>query len=229
MATLYLIGTPIGNIKDVSLRMLGVLRQMNYFFVEDSRKARLLLKLLKIDSRGKTIIAYDRQAETKKLGQLLSLLDAGWDVGLLTEAGMPGIADPGTYAVKLVRQTRHNIEVIPGVSALSCALSLCGFEADKSLFVGFLPKKSPDKTRLFLKIKQTMFEKQLLVVFFESPVRIKETVGLLKKLFAEAWIFLGRELTKKNQQLIWSKLEQLKLEKFVSRGEYTGVLWLKKE
>lgn len=228
MATLYLIGTPIGNIGDVSLRMLQVLQKVNYFFVEDSRKSKLLFQLLKIDSSGKTIISYYRQVETKKLEKLLLLLESGQDVGLMTEAGMPGIADPGVYALKSVKQAGHSVEIIPGPSALTVALSLCGFEVGKSLFIGFLPKKSAEKRKLFLKIKESMFTNQLLLVFFESPLRVRQTTLLIKELFADNWIFWGRELTKKNQELIWSRVKQLDETKLINKGEYTGVLWLKK-
>jgi len=231
--TLYILGSPIGNLNDVSYRYLEVLSKLKYLVVEDTNKARKLLQLLqkrypdqKLDN--KELIAYYREVESKRITQILNLLKEGRLVGLLSEAGMPGISDPGNLLVDSVQRYGFSIEPVPGPSALTTALSLSGFSGKYCLFLGFIPKTQKDKRKLFQQIDHHNLAQSLNVVFFESPKRIRESVSICQDLWPKARLFLGNDLTKKNQSLVWSRLDKINLEQIKEKGEYTGVLYLKK-
>jgi len=232
MSTLYLLSSPIGNLEDVSARFLRHLGETEYLLVEDVHKALTLLQGLSkrystLDISKKKLIPYRRENEYMKVGEVVGILDEGKNVALLTDAGVPAVSDPGSILVSSLKRSGHTIEIVPGPSALTAALAVCGFDAGVVSFIAFLPKKENDIRRLLEKVLNDALRNQLLV-FFESPKRIRETVAILKKMTPESTLFLGRELTKINEELLWSKLKELDEQTLSEKGEYVGVLSYKK-
>lgn len=228
----YILGTPIGNIADISFRFLETITKLEYLIVEDTRKTLSLLKALtekhpEYDFNNKSLISYYKGNESKKITKIMNLLQEGHSLGLLSDAGMPGISDPGAEIIASIRRANYSIKVIPGPSALTTALSLSGFQAKQTLFVGFLAKKTKDKQKLFKKIINNPLSSSLSLVFFESPKRIRETISLVKENFPLTRLFLGRDLTKQTEQLIWAKTKEINPKDLVEKGEYTGVLFIK--
>jgi len=227
----YLIATPIGNLKDVSLRFLTTVSQLNYLVVEDTRQTAKLLQLLKAQFLQyqlwpKQLIRCDQHTERQIVDQVFSLLQKKQAVGLLTDAGMPNIADPGSYLVKQLSQQGVNIELLPGPSALTAAMSLCGFEAQMTLFIGFWPKKVKSILKTIEALYSSKQCKSLNLVFFESPLRVHKTCQLLAQTYNQAQFFLGRELTKKFQTLTWFKASEFDKQQIKPKGEYTVVVHL---
>jgi len=229
---LFVIGTPLGRLDDVSNHFLEMVSQLEVLAVEDTRRAAQLLQLLQskypdLSLWPKKLMSYYREKERSASPEVLNILRQGQNVGLLSDAGMPGISDPGAYLVKAVREAGFKIEVVAGPSAPTIALSLCGFESALTVFVGFLPKSTSKLSKMINSLLESGYSKSLNLVFFESPYRITKTVAQLFKTFPQSQLFLGRELTKKFQELIW--LDQSNFGKIVlsSKGEYTGVLNLK--
>jgi len=229
---LYVIGTPIGRLDDISFHFLETVAGLGVLAVEDTRSAAQLLQLLQAKYPGyslwpKKLLSYYREKERSTSSEVLELLKQGECVGLLSEAGMPGVSDPGAYLVKAVREAGLKVDLVAGPSAPTIALSLCGFESGLTLFVGFLPKSSSKLTNLLHSALESGYSKSLNLIFFESPYRITKTVANIFKVFPQAQLFLGRELTKKFQELLW--LDETNFQKIVlsAKGEYTGVLNLK--
>src|SRR5699024_3696307 len=144
-ATLFLVATPIGNLDDFSIRATEVLRSVSYIACEDTRKSGRLLKNYQIKARK---FSFHNHNEHQKVDYLISLLDAQQDVALITDAGMPGISDPGFLASRAAHQAGHRVSVIPGPDAATTALAASGLPCDKYFFEGFLPVKKGRQTRL---------------------------------------------------------------------------------
>jgi 16S rRNA (cytidine1402-2'-O)-methyltransferase len=231
MATLYIVGTPIGNSQDISFRAVAILNRIRFICSEDSRVTqRLFAAVQKYDiplqRTEKVFIRGDERSLYQAAGRVLALLSEGEDVALVSDRGMPAIADPGAQIVRSAAQAGHQIEAIPGGSALTTALSLSGFRYEQALFVGFVPKKTAQKQRFFHKTIDNI-QTTTAVVFFEAPGRIHDTLSVLAKLYPQGEIFIGRELTKKNQQLVWSVLSTLEIASLRPQGEFTAVLLVK--
>ena len=208
MAELYLVSTPIGNRHDITLRALEFFNQLDYLLCEDTRKTKQLLEFYEI-KKMPTLISFYESVEEQKIPQVISWLKAGKSVGLVTNAGTPLISDPG---FKLVREcVKENIQVvpIPGASALLAALVVSGLPTDKFTFLGFLPKKVGKKEKLLKEAKYT-------VIAYESPYRIIKTLELLQKLMPEKQVVICRELTKKFEEVVRGRPEEL-LEKMRDR------------
>jgi 16S rRNA (cytidine1402-2'-O)-methyltransferase len=231
--TFYVLGSPLGNLGDVSYRFITIISELDYLVAEDTKKAGQLMQLLaqrynQPKLLNKKMMAYFREVEGKRIEQVIALLQQGQNVGLLSEAGMPGIADPGNLLVDAVQRYGFPVEVIPGPSALTTALSLCGYSGTYSIFLGFLPKKKSEQLKLWQKAFQLNLNKAYQVVFYESAKRIRETVKIIQSIKPQGKIFLGREMTKQNQQLIWTNLKQLNPDSLVEKGEYTGIVFVNK-
>ncbi|HAC16927.1 MAG TPA: 16S rRNA (cytidine(1402)-2'-O)-methyltransferase [Bacteroidetes bacterium] len=193
MATLYVIGTPIGNLNDISKRAIEVLNEVSGVACEDTRTTGFLLQHLGLK---KQLFSFHAHNEHAKIDQLINYLVSGNDVALVSDAGMPGISDPGFLAVRKAHETGITVSVIPGPSAVLTALVASGLPSDRFCFEGFLPQKKGRKTRLEL-LKQ----EDRTMVLFESPHRI---VKLIKECIAifgpERLACFGRELTKKFEE-----------------------------
>lgn len=219
---LYIVATPIGNLGDISSRALEVLRKVDLVIAEDTRVINKLLMHFEIK---KNVLSYHQQSpENKKLDILQHLLN-GIDIALVTDAGTPGISDPGNELVSFLTQANSEIKTvpIPGPSSLTAALSVSGFDVSKFLFIGFWPKKKSAK--LIEEIKNLNCP----IVFFDSPYRILKTLDILANgLGEEKQIFVARELTKIYETTYRGSIKEVK-EKMASdtiKGEIVCVLGL---
>lgn len=226
---LYFLGVPIGRLADVSIHFLEVITQLHYLAVEDTRSAGSFLALLekqfpKYNWQPKKLISCYRQKERQATAKILQLVQDGHKVGFMSEAGMPGISDPGNYLLTEARLKDITIEVVPGVSALTLALSLSGFDADLTVFMGFFPKKTNKLSDYLLTFKTQKFAKSFNLVFFQSPFRIRKTCQYLFEIFPNSQLFLGREMTKKFEEHLWFTKVSFGKKNLIEKGEYTGVL-----
>lgn len=192
---LYLVATPIGNREDITIRALRTLRFVDIIFAEDTRKARVFLDLFRIK---KPIDSYFEQNQKEKASKIVKLIQQGKKVALITEAGTPSISDPGFCAVR--ECIRHNLEVeiIPGVSAVTAAMAVSGLAPDRFFFAGFLPRK-PGKR---LKALQELLEINATIVLYESPQRMGQLLSELADSVPERKIVIAKEMTKLHQQII---------------------------
>ncbi len=208
MAEIYIVSTPIGNRQDITLRALEIFTKLDYLLCEDTRKTKQLLDFYQIKPLP-ILVSFYEPVEEQKIPEVIVWLKAGKSVGLVTNAGTPLISDPG---FKLVREcVKENIQVvpIPGASALLAALVVSGLPTDKFTFLGFLPKKAGKKEKLLKEAKYT-------VIAYESPYRIIKTLELLQKLMPEKQVVICRELTKKFEEVVRGRPEEL-LEKMRDR------------
>lgn len=227
----YILASPIGNLKDISINFLETVSKINYLVSEDTRQTAKLLQLLQQDYPNyslwpKHLLRSDQYSEHQVTEQILNLLK-NESVGLLTDAGMPAVSDPGAFLIKTVKDEGFALEILPGPSALTAAMSLCGYEACFTWFVGFWPKKSQSLLKSINKVIETNQKSSLNLVFFESPLRIHKTCHLLASKFPQAQFFIGRELTKKFQTLIWFQAKDIDKQVFKPKGEYSVVINLK--
>jgi 16S rRNA (cytidine1402-2'-O)-methyltransferase len=218
---LTIVGTPIGNMMDITIRALRALRECDVVIAEDTRRTKKLLKFFNID--GKQLISYGLHNQLKSVPFILNLLKEGKKLCLVTDSGMPCVADPGGFLVDACWRSGIELDVTPGPSALTSALALCGFDSSRVFFTGFLPR-GKKRRKLFRDIKG----KKMLFVFFESATRISETLSDAMDIFGNCDIFIGREMTKVFQQLFRGKISDA-VESFKqTKGELTVVLYLKK-
>ena len=211
---LYIVATPIGNLEDITLRAVNVLKSVDMVFCEDTREA---LKLLNHLGIKKTLVSYYKDNESRRLKKAVELLLEGRDIALISDRGTPGISDP---AYLLVREAyRYNIKVVPvpGASALPAAMSACGLPTDRFSFFGFVPRK--DRKRL--KFLSSLAEREETLVFFESVHRIKDTLGAVSEVFPEREMALCRELTKKFEEIKVGKAADV-CEEYRSREDLKG-------
>ena len=222
---LYIVATPIGNLEDITLRALRVLKEADLIFAEDTRVAKKLLAHFGI---GTPIAKRHTRDEQKAAEELIIALDAGKNVALISDAGMPGISDPGAFIVAQVRKKLPDIkiEAVPGPSALAAAISVAGISANEFLFFGFLPHKKGRET-LFKEIAAS----ERAVVFYESPHRILRTLESLKKFAPKKKITICRELTKIYEEVIGGTATELLdfSEKYPEkvRGEFVVIVSVK--
>jgi 16S rRNA (cytidine1402-2'-O)-methyltransferase len=212
LSNLYIVGTPIGNLEDLTFRALKTLKEVDFIFSEDTRVSRKLLN--KYEVHTKLISIYK---PNKKLNSdyFLELLNSN-DIAFISDAGMPGISDPGGEFVYLARKNDHNIVTIPGVSSLTSAFSVSGIESKGFTFLGFLPKSDKQKINLLSKSNET----NLPVIIFESPRRIKSTLEFLKEEFDIQNIFIGKELTKIYETTFYGEINEA-INKFSKeKGEF---------
>ncbi len=215
--TLYVVSLPIGNLKDITLRALEILKNIKFIACEDTRSLKKILNYYKCES--KKLISLYRDVEKKKSEKILELLKRGEDVVLVSEAGTPGISDPGAYIINLAHKNRIKIEPIPGPSAITCALSVSGIVLDRGfIFLGFLPKKLEEQKNLLSNLPNNFP-----IILFISPHQMKKTLKNLLKILGNRECFLARELTKLHEELLWTNLEELeKRENFL--GEITLII-----
>jgi len=214
---LFIVSTPIGNLEDITLRALRVLREVDRIAAEDSRHVRKLLTHYGI---SKKVSSYYQNRERTKAQELLKLLLSGSSVALVSDAGTPGISDPGTAIIR--EAVARDIEVVPilGASAVLVALSVCGFRTDRFVFEGFLPRKK-GKRQKFLR---SLTQEDRTIILFESPHRILATLTELSEIFAGRRIVLARELTKKFEEFLRGTPEEILEElsnRRVIKGEFT--------
>lgn len=196
---LFVVSTPIGNLEDITLRALRVLKEVNLIAAEDTRKTGILLKHFQIKNR---ITSYHDFNKEKKTPYLLKELKSGKDIAIVSDAGTPGISDPCFYLVKRAIKEEIRIVPVPGSSALLSALVVSGLPTDRFVFEGFLSFKKTKKNK---RLKELSSEKRTLI-FFESPYRLVQTLKNLNEVFGEREIVVAREITKKFEEIIRGKI-----------------------
>ncbi|MCI0801067.1 MAG: 16S rRNA (cytidine(1402)-2'-O)-methyltransferase [Chloroflexi bacterium] len=216
MPTLYIVGTPIGNLEDLTPRAARVLAEVSLVAAEDTRVTRRLLSHLGIRPRT---TSFHQHNWRDKLEGVLAELDHG-DVALVTDAGMPGISDPGSELVAAAAQAGFKVEVVPGPSAVTAALALSGFPGDAFLFLGFLPRRKKDRQA---RLREAVASAVPLVLF-EAPHRLRATLADLDTVFDDRPLAVCRELTKLHEEVFRGTAAQA-LEHFDSpRGEVVLVV-----
>jgi 16S rRNA (cytidine1402-2'-O)-methyltransferase len=193
MGTLYVVGTPIGNLEDLTPRAARVLGEVDLVAAEDTRRTRRLLTHLGI---SKPLLSVHADAERGRAAQVIDALRDG-DVALCTDAGMPSISDPGAHLVDRVRDAGHGLAVIPGPSAVTAALALSGFNADRFVFLGFLPRKASEIARAV----GALAVETRTAVAFESPYRLVKALDIIAEALPERRCAVARELTKVHEEL----------------------------
>jgi len=218
--TLYVCGTPIGNLQDITIRALDVFRNVDLIAAEDTRRTRKLLAHFEIPTKT---ISYHEHNEFSRAPQLIEMIKEGKQVALVTDAGMPGISDPGAHLVDCALSNNLKVVSIPGPSAVITALSVSGFSADEFTFVGFLPRKGKRREEAL----ESLAQETRVAVIYESPYRLTRTLSdLVSVLGGDRKVVVTRELTKLHEEIIKGTLEEVR-EEFSQRtikGEITIVV-----
>lgn len=198
---LYLVGTPIGNLGDITLRAIDTLKKVDLILAEDTRQTLKLLNHLEI---SKPQISYHRHNEKDKIEEVKKLLDSGKQIALVSDAGMPRISDPGEALVETLIDKGYKVEVIPGVTALTTAIAYTNFDSDTFTFEGFLPMRP---TRRRERLESLKYETRTMV-FYEAPHKILYTLKDIYKHLGERRICIARELTKLHEECRYSTLTE---------------------
>jgi len=208
---IYIISTPIGNLKDITLRAKETLEKVDIVLAEDTRVAKKLLDAYDIK---KEIIRFDEYADESKFNLIENLIDSNNDLAFVSDAGTPNISDPGA---KLVRHFKDRVEIIPipGVSALGTLISIADLPMDKFTFMGFPPAKKKRK-----KFFEEVFKSKYPVIIYESPHRIKKTLDELKEL-EDFECIIGRELTKKFETVYYGRISEINVQE---KGEFVLII-----
>lgn len=193
-AGLYVVGTPIGNLGDVTLRALDTLRAVDVILAEDTRISSRLLARYEI---RKPLISHHKFNEKSRIDDVIARIENGDAVALITDSGMPAVSDPGARLVRACRERGLPVTSAPGPSALATAMALCGFDSTGYVFGGFLPHKSGARKRMLAQLAQA----RLPIVLYESPYRLLKLMGEIDETFGAVEVFVGRELTKKFEEL----------------------------
>jgi 16S rRNA (cytidine1402-2'-O)-methyltransferase len=190
---LYVVATPIGNLDDITLRALQVLKSADVIAAEDTRHSGNLLRHFEI---RKPLVSYHEHNEAMRSAELAERLAAGENVALITDAGMPGLSDPGARLIRKCIEQNLPFTIIPGASSIVTALAGSGFSLEKFCFRGFLPVKSGQRERELL----AAAEREETTIFFESPYRILKTLAACAEIMADRQLCVARELTKKFEE-----------------------------
>jgi 16S rRNA (cytidine1402-2'-O)-methyltransferase len=200
--TLYLVATPIGNLEDITLRALRVLRECNMVAAEDTRRTGQLLRHFKI---AKPLLSYFQFNEARRTGEIIERLRHGEKIALVTDAGSPGVSDPSERIVKATIAAGFRVEAVPGACALVTALTASGLPTDEFHFLGFLPHKSSQRRSKLESLRAVAGT----LVFYESPYRVEKLLGEVNEIFPGREVVLARELTKKFEEFLRGKPAEL--------------------
>ncbi len=222
MGNLYVVATPIGNLSDITLRALDILKSVDYIACEDTRQT---IKLLNHYEIKKKLVAYHKFNELSKSNFIIDDLKSGMDVAIVTDAGTPCISDPGYIVIKKAREENINVFAVPGASAVISSLSVSGIDTSSFAFVGFLPV---DNTKFNEEIDKIKESKIYTFVIYESPKRIVKLFGKLIEVFPQATVFVASDLTKLHERGFFGTIEdvyeQMKNDSNIEKGEYAIVL-----
>jgi len=227
MPVLYIIATPIGNLEDISLRALRILREVKLIAAEDTRTTRRLLNAYNIKT---PLTSYHEHSKKAKLDYLLDFLEEE-DLALVSEAGMPGLSDPG-YEI-IVAAIEHGISVvpIPGASAVITALVISGLPTDQFLYLGFLPRRKGQRQRLL----SSVIDEPRTIVAFETPHRLRKALSDIEEILGNRRLSICRELTKIHEEIFRGRVSQASEYFTEPRGEFSLVIegktraWLKSQ
>ncbi len=213
---LYIVSTPIGNLEDITLRALNILKNSNIILCEDTRHTLKLLNHFKIKNK---LIPYHKFNEKKQINKIIQYLNEGKILSLVSDAGTPVISDPGNLLIKSCIDNNISVFPIPGPSSVISAISVAGFD-ERFLFYGFLPKKENDLNKELLKIQMEPFS----LVFFIPSIKINFYLKVFKKYFLGRKILIAREITKLHETYYRGEVGKIKLFKTPIKGELTVVI-----
>jgi len=216
---LYIVSTPIGNLKDITLRAIETLKSVDLIAAEDTRHSKILLNAYEITT---PLTSYYEHNKLSKSSYLLKLLQEGKDIALISDAGTPGISDPGYVLIKLAKENDVAITAIPGATAFVAALTVSGMPASSFTFEGFLPVKTVARQK---KLK-TFEDGKKTILFYEAPHRVVKTLGDIRDVLNDPVVVCARELTKKFEEVKQGKASEL-VEYFsqkTPRGEFVFIL-----
>jgi 16S rRNA (cytidine1402-2'-O)-methyltransferase len=218
MGTLYVVSTPIGNLEDISLRALRVLKEVSLIAAEDTRHTRRLLNHFNIATPTRS---YHQHSTPSRTRELLSALEEG-DIALVTDAGTPGISDPGSELVAAAVRAGFPVVAVPGASALLALVASSGLDAARFAYLGFLPRKGKERKEIIERAARTGWP----LVIFESPRRLVDTLNDLIKVVGDRQVVVGRELTKLHEELFRGTLAEAAahFERAEPRGEVAIML-----
>jgi len=225
MLVLYVVATPIGNLEDISLRALRLLQEVKLIAAEDTRSTRHLLSAHNIKT---PLTSYHEHSKRAKLDYLLSYLERE-DLALVSEAGMPGLSDPGYDLIVAAIERGVSVVPIPGASAVITALAVSGLPTDQFVYVGFLPRRKGQRQRIL----RSIVEESRTVVAFETPHRLSEALVDIEEILGNRRISVCRELTKVHEEIFRGRVSQAREYFIEPRGEFTLVVegktraWLK--
>lgn len=192
---LYVVATPIGNLEDITVRALDVLRRVDVVACEDTRTTRVLLQRWDIDARTMSL---HRFSEARKVDKVIDLLGRGLDVALVSDAGTPAVSDPGSRVVRAALDAGFAVTPIPGPSSIVAALSVSGTDGSAFVYLGYAPRKNDDRRRFFERIRAD----ERTSVFFETPLRIRLSLRVAAEVLGARRIVLLRELTKLHEEVL---------------------------
>ena len=216
---LYLVPTPIGNLKDITLRALEVLNMVDLIAAEDTRHS---LRLLNHFNIKKTLISYHMHNEQGKSGDIIEILRQGKNIALVSDAGTPGISDPGSVIVLKCIEENIEFEVLPGATAITTALVYSGICTEKFIFTGFLPRENKERKPIIEDLK----ERKETLIFYEAPHRLRETLLFLRENLGNRKIAVCRELTKLHEEILRKNIDEV-IAHYIDndpRGEYVLVV-----
>jgi 16S rRNA (cytidine1402-2'-O)-methyltransferase len=213
---LFIVGTPIGNMEDITLRALRVLREVDLIAAEDTRHTAVLLSRHDIH---RPLVSYHEFNEAKRTPELLSRLREGRRIAVVSDAGMPTLSDPGLRLVRAAAEADIPIEVVPGPSSITAALASGGLPVAPFLFYGFLPHKSTQRRKALTRIAPLPYT----LVFFESPYRLLKSLADMREVLGNRHAVIARELTKKFEEILRGDLDSSlkRLENRAVKGEIT--------
>jgi len=212
---LYVVATPIGNLEDITLRAIKILKQVQLVAAEDTRRTGILLRHFGVET---AILSVHEHNERARIERIVSQLARGESVALVTDAGTPGISDPGAALVAAIRAAGFTVEPIPGASAVAAAISASGVSSQGFTFLGFPPIRSKDRKVWFDQLLEA--SKHRLVVFFEAPHKVRKTLENLGKLVKRP-IIIGREITKLHEEFVSGTPVELLARFDAPQGEFT--------
>ena len=213
---LYVIATPIGNLEDITLRALRVLGEVQLIAAEDTRTARKLLNRYNIKTR---LTSYFEHNKRMKMPVLLGMLEEQ-DIALISEAGMPGISDPGYELIKAAIEKDIQVVALPGSSAVTTALAVSGLPADQFVYMGFLPRKKGEKRSLLASVR----DEPRTLLCFESPYRVVDSLAAMLEVLGDRNVAVCREMTKLHEEVFRGPLRSAVQHFQKPRGEFTIVI-----
>lgn len=211
--TLYIVSTPIGNLEDITYRAINILKEVKVIFAEDTRNSAKLMRRYDIETN---LISYYEERKYEKIDLVLNYLNEGLDVALISDAGTPGISDPGFELINKVIENNFYVVSIPGVTASISALTSSGLPMQPHLFIGFLPRKANEIKSVLNQYK----ELKATLIFYESPHRISNTLNYLLDVLGNRKVVLARELTKMYETFDRTTLAKAVLKEHNNKGEY---------
>lgn len=206
MGTLYIVSTPIGNLKDITLRAIETLGTVDYVLCEDTRVSGKLLSAYDI---SKKMVVFNDFNEQRLVSSVVGDLEKGMNIALVSDAGTPLVSDPGFKLVREAAFKNIKIEAIPGATAAIAALTVSGRPTDKFMFVGYLPKKDGKRRKQLVELKKIGEIAKTTFIIYESPFRVLETLEAIKEVLGDVDVVVCREMTKLHEEVLRGKISDI--------------------